>query len=139
MKKNVPIKTIATTSVLTVHTAQKLSDVRKIIKEKGIHHVPVVSGDKLVGLISASDLLSLTFDAGHTDERSLDAMLDHQFTIEEVMQKELSTIEASDSIRAAAEVLSEGRFHSLPVVNEDGTLHGIVTSTDLIRYLLEQY
>ncbi|MEZ4753529.1 MAG: CBS domain-containing protein [Bdellovibrionota bacterium] len=139
MKKNVPVKSIATTSLMTVHIAQKLSEVRKIIKENDIHHVPVVSGEKLVGLISASDLLSLTFDESHIDERSLDAMLDHQFTIESVMQKDLTTIEASNPIRNAAEILSEGRFHSLPVVNEDGTLYGIVTSTDLIRYLLEQY
>ena len=44
------------------------------------------------------------------------------------------------SLRAAsAELLREGTFHSLPIVDEDHNLVGIVTSTDLIRYHLDQY
>ncbi|MHA1571775.1 MAG: CBS domain-containing protein, partial [Alphaproteobacteria bacterium] len=42
-------------------------------------------------------------------------------------------------IRSAAELLSDGTRHSLPVVNGDGELVGIVTTTDLVKYLLAQY
>ena len=42
-------------------------------------------------------------------------------------------------MRSAAELLGEGTFHSLPVVDDEGRLQGLVTSTDVIRYLLAQY
>ncbi len=99
----------------------------------------MVSGDKLVGLISSGDIMRLIFDAGNVDTRSMDAVLDAQFTLEGVMSKDLVTIAPTDTIRHAAGLLVERAHHSLPVVDGDQKLVGIVTSTDLIRYLLDQY
>ena len=41
--------------------------------------------------------------------------------------------------KEAAEIFLEAEFHALPVVDADEKLVGIVTTTDLIKYLLEQY
>ena len=68
-----------------------------------------------------------------------DTMLDNQFDLEDVMSKNMVTIKPTTSIREAAEMLAEGHFHSLPIVDKSGDLQGLVTSTDLIRYLLKQY
>lgn len=139
MKRNEPIKSIMATDPLAVNITQKLSEVRKLMSDEQIHHVPVVSGTKLVGLLSATDMVRLSFSAYGADQRAVDAMLDHEFTIEKVMNTELTTIKDSGTIRDAAKILREGAFHSLPVVDADGSLVGIVTSTDLIRYLYDQY
>lgn len=139
MKKNELVTKIATKTLITVNSDQKLSEVRDVLKQYEIHHVPVIEGEKLVGMISSTDIMSLTFDAYGTDERAQDAVLDHQFQLTDVMQKDVETISEKASVRDAAELLAEGRFHSVPVVGEDGKLVGLVTSTDLIRYLLEQY
>jgi CBS domain-containing protein len=104
-----------------------------------IHHVPVVSGTKLVGLLSAVDLASLSLTSFGSDERTNDTILDNQFSVEDVMSKNMVTIKPTTSVREAAEMLAEGHFHSLPIVDEEGNLQGLVTSTDLIRYLLSQY
>ena len=138
MKRSEPISKIMTTDVQTVHTAQKLSEVRRLLAGNAYHHVPVVSGKKLVGIISATDMLQLSLAIYGVDERALDAMLDSQHTIESVMTKTLTTLAAKDTVRTAAEVLAEGKFNSLPVVDGED-LVGLVTSTDLIRYLLSQY
>lgn len=138
MKRNVPLKSIMTREVATVNVSQKLSDVRKLIAELKIHHVPVVSGPLLVGLISATDLVRVSFSAYGADQRAVDAMLDHEFSIEGVMVRELVTLKESSTIREATEFLSSGAFHSVPVVDDDGNLAGLVTSTDLIRYLGQQ-
>jgi CBS domain-containing protein len=53
------------------------------------------------------------------------------------MKKNLVTIEINDTLRKAAHLLSDGMFHSLPVIDKDNNLIGIITSTDLIRYLAE--
>ncbi|MFV8750075.1 HPP family protein [Nannocystaceae bacterium ST9] len=139
MKRNEPVSHIMTRDLQTVHVGQKLSEVRRLLANNPYHHVPVVSGDKLIGLISSTDIVRLSLAIFGVDERAVDAMLDSQHTIESVMTRNLTTIAVKDTVRQAAELLAEGKYHSLPVVDEQGKLLGLVTSTDVIRYLLAQY
>jgi len=139
MKRNEPVSKIMSADVMSVHVAQKVSEARRLLADNPIDHLPVLSGTKVVGMLSSRDLLRLTFDAKNADPRSVDAVLDHTFQLENVMTKNVVTIRSSDTIRTAAELLSKGRFDSLPVVDESDGLVGIVTTTDLIRYLVDQY
>ncbi len=135
MKKNEPIDQILTRDVETVHVGMAVSDVRKLLANSGFHHAPVLSGKKLVGLIAATDILGISVDGVGADERSMDAYLDHTFSIEKLMTTDLHTLPVKSTIADAAELLSEGSFHAVPVVDDAGQLVGLVTSTDLIRYL----
>ena len=139
MKKNEKIDQILTREIVTVHIAQNVSDVRKIFAEHGFHHVPVVSGKKLIGIVSASDILGISVEGIGSDERSMDAYIDHQFSIEGLMKKDLKTLSTRSTIADAAEVLSDGNFHAVPVVGKDEDLIGLVTSTDLIRFLRDLF
>jgi CBS domain-containing protein len=138
MKKNESIKTIMTPAPTTVHLGMKLSEVRRRLAEGHYHHVPVVDGQKLVGMLSSTDFLRLAFTE-QMDERQLDAILDHTSSIAAAMTKNLVTITPTDTVRKATEMLAEASFHALPVVDNDKNLVGIVTTTDLLRYLLAQY
>jgi CBS domain-containing protein len=139
MKHNEPVSHIMSNELLTVHAAQKVSEVYTLLTENRIHHVPVVNGEKPIGLISSSDMMKLSLDAYGTPDSANAEYLDSQFTIEQVMSSDLVTIGADEPIRTAVEKLSTGTLHSLPVVGEDGMLVGIVTTTDLVKYLLDQY
>ncbi len=139
MKKNEPISKVLTTDVITTHVAHKVSDVRKLCAEHGFHHVPVVSGDELVGMISATDILGISVEGVGSDEMSMDAYLDHQFSIEKLMKTNLKTLPEKSTVADAAEVLADGSIHAVPVVNEAKKLVGLVTSTDLIRFLRDQF
>lgn len=141
MKRNEPVSHIMSTGLITVHHGDPISKARKLLRDHGVHHIPVVDGHKILGIISLSDILRVSFgDAFDTDERTVDATLDHTMTIEQLMIKEPRVLRKDASIRDAAEVLAKGRFHSIPIVDLDGvTLVGMVTSTDLIGYLLEQF
>jgi CBS domain-containing membrane protein len=139
MKHNVPIHEIMTADPIAVHEKQKLSDVHRLIVERKIHHVPVVSGRRIVGLISATDLLRVSWgDVNQQDPRQVDVLLD-TLAIRDVMQEDIVTMRRNETVRRAAELLAQGEYHSLPVLDEDDQLVGMVTSTDVIRYLLEQY
>lgn len=139
MKKNESITHVMTPSPISVSKNESVSTARHLINEKGVHHLPVVDGDKLVGILTSHDLMRVSFgDFGDQDGRSLDAILDHTYSISDIMKESPVSIEKSDTIREAARILSVGEFHSLPVVDGE-TLVGIVTSSDLIRHLLEQY
>lgn len=138
MKRHEPISKIMSTHLVTVHHGDPVSKVRQLATEHGVHHIPVVNGDQLVGIISWSDILRVSFgDTFGTDQRAVDATLDHTFTLEQLMQKNPVTLPETATVREAAEILAVGEFHSVLVVH--GTkLVGVVTSTDLIKYLLEQ-
>jgi len=127
-----------TESVHTVNTAQKPSEVRRLLSENPFRHLPVVDGDKLVGIIGNTDLMEICFQHYGTDERTVDAVLDNQFKIVDIMQTKVVKIHRKQTVREARQLLSAGKFNSLPVVDGD-KLVGIVTSTDLIHYLLSQY
>ena len=139
MKRNEPISHVMSRTVITAHHGDPISKVRALFRENGVHHIPVVNADQLVGIVSWSDILRVSFgDAFKTDERTVDATLDHTLTLEQVMQKSPVTLAETGTVREAAELLAGGTFHALPIVS--GTkLVGIVTTTDLIKYLLDQF
>lgn len=139
MRRNEPISSIMTTDVQSVHTAQKPSEVRQLLASASFHHVPVLDGTKVIGIISATDMARLSLGAFTEDVRSVDMYLDAQFSVADMMTPEPTVLNDHATVRKAAEVLAEGNFHALPVVTKGGALAGMVTSTDVIRYLLTQY
>ncbi len=139
MRRNEPIHHIMTKDVFSVHLGEKPSKVRQMLDENPFQHVPVVSGKTLVGIISAKDLAKLSLDAYVHDKRSVDAHLDAEFSLEQLMTPDPECVDDHATVRKAAEILAEGPFHALPVVDKAGALQGMVTSTDLLRYLVAQY
>jgi CBS domain-containing protein len=138
MSLNQPITSFMRTALRTVTKSSRLSEVRNMMVEHHLHHVPVISDDgELVGLISFTDLLSLGFGADLGTGSSLKEIIDERFPISEVMQRDLVTIGSRGTLADAARMLGTGRFHSLPVIDGDGQLLGMVTSTDLIQHLAE--
>ena len=134
MKQNESISHIMSTELVTVHHGDPISKVRQLMQKTGVHHIPVVSGDELVGIISWSDILNLSFgQAFGADDRAVDAVLDHSITLEQAMKKDPVTLPHDGYVRQAAQILSDGGFQSLPVVSGK-KLVGIVTSTDLIKF-----
>ena len=65
-----------TSQLVTVHTASRVSDARRALAEHSFHHLPVVSGDVLVGLISTLDLTKVELAGWGTDTRSLECVSD---------------------------------------------------------------
>jgi len=137
MRRNEPINHIMTKNPYVAHIGQKPSEVREAMTNGGFHHVPVTNGGKLVGMLTSTDLLRATYEVGQ-DDRMNDAVLDHTRSIEDLMEAEVQSVGPKDSIRSAFEILADGRFHALPVI-EDDALVGIVTTTDLLKYTLDQY
>lgn len=145
MKQNVPVSKIMSADPITVHHGDPISKIRKVFIESGVHHLPVVSGEELVGILSWTDMMRISFgdafgnaDAFDGNQVAEDAVLDHTHTLEDVMRASPATIAADAPIREAAERLGEADFHALPVV-EGKKLVGIVTAQDLIRYLRDLY
>ena len=138
MKTGTPISVIMTKHVITLKLTDDLEAAEVKFKKNKIRHIPVMSGHQIKGMLSYTDLLRISFaDAVDENEEYVDSVVYNLFTIEQVMTKNVVSIPSTTTIKEAAEILAHNEFHALPVV-DDGNLIGIVTTTDLIKYLISQ-
>ncbi len=129
---------IMSTDLKTVAPTDNLAAVRAIMHDNRIHHVPVVDeDDDLVGLVTLTDVLAATDSILRDDDSRLHVS---DIKVEDIMVRDLATIDENASLRQAALFLEKHRIGCLPVVT-DGSLRGIVTDTDFVGVainLLEQ-
>ncbi|WP_223551144.1 MULTISPECIES: CBS domain-containing protein [Aestuariivivens] len=139
MIRKAPISTIMTEHVITLRKKDSLEKAEKIFKKHNIRHIPIVTNNVVIGMLSKTDLLRLKFsDYGEKENMDSDAFVYHMFTIEQIMQQKIVTVSSSNSIKEVAEIFATKEFHALPVV-DNNKLVGIVTTTDIIKYLLSQF
>jgi len=137
-KKREPVKEIMTKEVFTVQENEKLSAVVDIFRKHKIRHIPVLSGRKITGIISRTDINRLTFGALFENQEGADEAVLEILSLNQVMTSKPKVVSEEDSIKEIAEIFATEEFHALPVV-ANGELKGIVTTTDVIKYLLDQY
>ena len=129
---------IMSTDLKTVAPKDSLATVRKLMHQNRIHHVPVVNEDEtLVGLVTLSDVLAATDSILRDDDSRLHAT---EIKVEDIMVRNLATIDEHASLRQAAMFLEKHQIGCLPVVT-NGDLRGIITDTDFVGVainLLEQ-
>lgn len=138
MKKREPIKEIMTKEVFTVQENEKLSTVVEMFRRHKIRHIPVLEGKKITGIISRTDINRLTFGALFENQDGADEAVLEIISLNQVMTSKPKVVSEDDSIKEIAEIFATEEFHALPVV-ANGELKGIVTTTDVIKYLLDQY
>jgi CBS domain-containing protein len=139
MKINVNVSTIITKNIVKLNLSDDLTKAEILFKKHHIRHIPVVYDNNIVGMLSYSDLLRISFvDGIDDDEEVIDATVYNMFTIEQVMVKKLVVISPDTTIKRAAEILASREFHALPVCEGD-LLVGILTTTDLLKYMIDQY
>jgi signal-transduction protein with cAMP-binding, CBS, and nucleotidyltransferase domain len=137
MKTHVPITHIMTSQVHTVAVNTSLAEVEHIMKKKHIRHIPIVEGGRILGMVSLTDLqrLSYTSSFAEVDAEAEDDVPIYNFlTLEQVMVRDPFCIQKTATVGDACDVLTRMDFHALPVVDGKELL-GIVTTTDLLRYL----
>ncbi len=139
VRQRIPVSTIMTTNLISLNVTDGLDKAEQLFKENSIRHIPVVKGDNIIGMLSLTDLLRISFaDGAYEDEENIETIVYNMFSIQQVMAKKIEYVSPDTTIKEVAEILASKEFHALPVV-ENEKLVGIVTTTDLIEYLLAQY
>ncbi len=133
MKSNHYVKDIMTKDVITLKLTDSLYHAEMLFKENSIRHIPVLEHNKLVGMLSLSDLKRLGFLDAYSKVPVEDTPLYDMLSVEDIMIKNLTTVDEDDSIFDTCKVLIQKQFHALPVTKK-GQLRGIVTTTDLLKY-----
>ena len=137
MTKDMLIKDVMTTQLITIESTGSLESARQIFEKNQIRHIIVIDGDKLVGILSNHDLLRVSFgDTYGDDQTTVDDAIVNMLTVKDVMRHDPIFISPDSSIEDAIFVLLNRRFHSLPVVDNNKVV-GIVTTTDFLKLLIE--
>jgi CBS domain-containing protein len=135
MSRRATISELMTKRVRTLGVDAKPSEARRALTQERIHHLPIVEGGKLVGVLSSRDLVRILREAKAGGSESVDAILDRASSIREAMSTDLVTLRPDDPVERAIDLIADGSVHSLLVLDEQRRLVGILTDTDLLDYL----
>lgn len=138
MLDSILVSEIMSKNIIALKRGDDLERADMLFKKHKIKHIPVVSSDVVIGMLSYSDLLKISFAETTDDEHNVHAVVFNTFTIEQVMTKNVVTINPNSTIKEAIEILAKDEFHALPVVDQ-GVLVGIITTTDLLNFFLKQF
>jgi len=129
------VRDIMVTDLTTLRTDETMLDATFAFARGGIHHIPILDGQRLVGLVTDKDLKHYTPSilSGIPVEdynRLMETTL-----LSKIMTHAPITIEPTKTVYEAAQILYDRRIGCLPVV-EGNELKGIITTTDLVKVLL---
>ncbi|OGP52128.1 MAG: hypothetical protein A2Y79_12590 [Deltaproteobacteria bacterium RBG_13_43_22] len=122
---NLPIEHVMRKNVITVTPDTTIRQLKEILRINRISGVPVLDGGHLVGVASIEDLIK-ALEVGELD-----------VPVGQRMTRQLITVLEHASIIEAVKKFSQFHIGRLLVVNEKGTLTGILTGSDITRGLLE--
>ena len=122
---------IMTKSPITVNGSMPLHALIGLMKEYSCRQLPVVEGDRLIGIVTDRDVRLAMNSPLVLRERTEDDALLHQVTAQVCMTPNPTTIATNTPARDAADLLRTYKFGALPVIG-DGKLVGIVTVTDIL-------
>jgi acetoin utilization protein AcuB len=123
--------------VITTHADVPILDAYDLMQKENIRRLPVVDREgKLIGMVSEREILQ----ASPSQATSLSIWelnyLMAKISVDEIMTKEVITVEADTPLEEAALLMADHKIGGLPVM-KDGKMVGIVTETDLFKVFLE--
>jgi acetoin utilization protein AcuB len=130
------VREVMTRNPVTVDIDDPPSRIQEVLGLSPFHHLIVMENGVVAGVISTIDLARVSLGVWVEDARTQQAWLDAAFTVRELMTAEPDSINVDDPVKLAADRLAHGSYHCLPVLDDNSKLVGIVTSTDLLRWLV---
>jgi CBS domain-containing protein len=115
------IEKIMSTNVVSLDSSKTAAHAAALMTEKKVGSVIVTKNNKLFGIVTERDLVRRYF---------------HDTLLESLASHPLITVEPTTTVEKAAEIMLKSKIRKLPIVNENNTIAGIVTVTDLGMFLL---
>jgi len=131
------VKDLMTSPVITGTPEMELSEARQIFNERHIRALPIMQGDKVVGLINRLVLIGLDLSILGNEVWNLGIIVADE-TAADVMKTNVITITPDATILHATRTMLENKINALPVLEND-KLIGILTSSDLLRFIIKMY
>ncbi len=124
---NLEVRKIMTTNPIVAHPDQTIAEVTALMMDSAMQQLPVVDHGKLVGMLTSYDLWKsgISQGTGH-------------LKVKDVMTTKVIRLTPKDKVGTAAELFADKRFKTLPIVNLDGELKGVITAFDVIKCVFKE-
>jgi CBS domain-containing protein len=121
--RSIAVGDFMTRELVTLNESDDLALADQMLRLGGIRHLPVVRERRLIGLLTHRDLL-----------RSAAVRPPKTTLARDVMTRDPVAVRPTTSLVHAARTMLEHKFGCLPVCEDDGTLVGIITESDFVRF-----
>lgn len=128
------VREIMMGSPVTLKPEDTLDLANDVISLGRIRHIPIVDGSRLVGIVTERDLIGAAAAQIFGLKRKSKSALLKSVLIKEVMKKRVITAAPDTPIKDIAHLMANKKIGCVPVVSE-GMVVGLVTTTDILRYV----
>mgnify|MGYP001544182729 FL=1 len=128
----ITVEEFMSSELCTMSETDSVNDARKVMTERHIRHIPVTDDEnRLIGLVTQRDILAATVPEaeGRENKKSAEGGVDTRLS--DIMIKNVSVVDKTDSLRTAAIYMQSHKYGCMPVVS-DGRLAGIITDSDFV-------
>jgi CBS-domain-containing membrane protein len=132
-----PVSELMRRHFVTLSPTDKLDLADDVMKLGRIRHMPVLDGERLVGVVSQRDLLAASLSKALDFEAKERRVFLKSVAVEEAMTRDPVTVAPETTAGDAARLLVRRKIGCLPVVDAAGATVGLVTETDLLRSAYE--
>lgn len=123
------VKEIMSSNVITLKSTDTLTDASKAMKANHISCIPITNEEKIVGIITTTDLVNIYTSADREQH------MDPWSPVSKFMSSPVHTVKPDEDVKVASSVMHEKKFHHLLVMDKDGKFIGIVSSLDIAKAL----
>jgi len=131
------VKDLMTKKVFTVEPHDMIDRVFFLIHYEKIRHLPVIEKGKVIGIVSDRDLYkALGPKSNSSSIEAVNAGTELHVVpkkVQNIMRRGIHTVTAETYASEAAAIMADNKIGALPVVDNDGTLAGILSATDILR------
>lgn len=119
--KRIKCREIMTANVRTSSPEMSLRDVAVMMRDGDMGSVPVVENGKLIGIVTDRDIVVRSLADGNGPDSP----------VSQAMTREIFSVKADDFVFEAIRLMGDKQVRRIPVVNEDGSLAGIIAMADV--------
>lgn len=125
---HLPVEEFTTPNPITAQVSTSLDELRQIMADNGIRHLPIMNGKSVIGIVSERDL-KVASGLTSSEKRLV--------TAKDIMIEAPVTVSMNDSLGDVAFEMSKSKIGSVIVNDENDELLGIFTVTDALNALIE--
>lgn len=130
------VKNWMSKKVITVDFNESMHEAMKLLKENDIRMLPVMKKGKLVGIVTDRDLKRASASDATTLEIHELLYLLSEIKIKEIMTKDPITVPFDYTLEESAQILLENKISGAPVKDQEGSIVGTITQSDIFRALV---